>query len=204
MDLDKGRLVFTQGSFGKAHDFSVDWICVSLLSQDGSQHQYDLLPYFAEHFFCVCWSHCTVFSVFQSAAMEETVIWEQHTVTLHRVGICYPPSDALYISLCWDPYCISLSLPCLFCYLCFHPLSLPHYSLPFSGSHHVGKLLTVYTVAGGTDNTKVFSELHHSLPHFWLWSLDNLHESCILCMFLHMNYTKDQPMSLLAVKNVIF
>lgn len=23
----------------------------------------------------------------QSAAMEETVIWEQHTVTLHRVGI---------------------------------------------------------------------------------------------------------------------
>lgn len=25
--------------------------------------------------------------VFQSAAMEETVIWEQHTVTLHRVGV---------------------------------------------------------------------------------------------------------------------
>lgn len=37
------------------------------------------------------------FSVFQSAAMEETVIWEQHTVTLHRVGIL--PSDALYICL---------------------------------------------------------------------------------------------------------
>lgn len=27
-----------------------------------------------------------VFYVLQSAAMEETVIWEQHTVTLHRVG----------------------------------------------------------------------------------------------------------------------
>lgn len=27
---------------------------------------------------CVC--------VLQSAAMEETVIWEQHTVTLHRVS----------------------------------------------------------------------------------------------------------------------
>lgn len=26
-------------------------------------------------------------SLMQSAAMEETVIWEQHTVTLHRVGI---------------------------------------------------------------------------------------------------------------------
>lgn len=25
--------------------------------------------------------------VFQSAAMEETVIWEQHTVTLHRVRV---------------------------------------------------------------------------------------------------------------------
>lgn len=34
-----------------------------------------------------------------SAAMEETVIWEQHTVTLHRVGICYP-SFTLYNCLC--------------------------------------------------------------------------------------------------------
>lgn len=27
--------------------------------------------------------------------MEETVIWEQHTVTLHRVSFWDPPSDAL-------------------------------------------------------------------------------------------------------------
>lgn len=32
-----------------------------------------------------CWSDSVVF-VLQSAAMEETVIWEQHTVTLHRVS----------------------------------------------------------------------------------------------------------------------
>lgn len=34
---------------------------------------------------CRCWSDSVVF-VLQSAAMEETVIWEQHTVTLHRVS----------------------------------------------------------------------------------------------------------------------
>lgn len=42
--------------------------------------------------------------VFQSAAMEETVIWEQHTVTLHRVSVYSPlihsplPSPLLALS----------------------------------------------------------------------------------------------------------
>lgn len=85
------------------------------------------------------------FSVFQSAAMEETVIWEQHTVTLHRVGIL---PQMLFTSVYVKTMSWSLSLPCLFG---FHAPSLDFSSLLFSGSHHVRRMLTVYTVAGETD-----------------------------------------------------
>lgn len=39
----------------------------------------------------------------QSAAMEETVIWEQHTVTLHRVSffqLFIPLSSFVFVLLC--------------------------------------------------------------------------------------------------------
>lgn len=82
--------------------------------------------------------------------MEETVIWEQHTVTLHRVGISYPPSQMLFTAVDVETSpgpsislsCLSLLslLPCIF--------------LPSYFQDHVGSVLTVYTVADGTDKTE--------------------------------------------------
>lgn len=41
--------------------------------------------------------------VLQSAAMEETVIWEQHTVTLHRVGNL-SPFKCLSMAVCVEAW----------------------------------------------------------------------------------------------------
>ncbi len=66
-------------------------VCVPFVTRRSGQ-QYVPLPHSASldlnslvliALRCIC--------VFQSAAMEETVIWEQHTVTLHRVCIFCPP-----------------------------------------------------------------------------------------------------------------
>lgn len=54
--------------------------------------------------------------------------------------------------------CPSICLPCLLCYLCFHPPSLHFSSHLFSGLHHVGNVIAVYTVAGGTDKTRELSQ----------------------------------------------
>lgn len=45
-----------------------------------------ILPLFFGSTFCRSFDLTLLVFVLQSAAMEETVIWEQHTVTLHRVS----------------------------------------------------------------------------------------------------------------------
>lgn len=47
----------------------------------------------------------------QSAAMEETVIWEQHTVTLHRVSVYSVPSSLPFLFSGLHPLSVSLRHP---------------------------------------------------------------------------------------------
>lgn len=121
-------------------------------------------------------------SLFQSAAMEETVIWEQHTVTLHRVGICHPLSDAplqlVLVPVSLYPACFAVFASIL------HPCILPHL---ISGSHHVGSVLSVYTVAGATDKTE-----HYYRAFLLQDSLNNLHKTAV-CACFYKQATQKKP-----------
>lgn len=112
------RKTFLFGWFGYWQSFQ-RCLCVVLKKQAESE------PF--------CEALCV--SVFQSAAMEETVIWEQHTVTLHRVGICYSPS-ALYIHLC--PRLLGFFF-------------LPNFSLLFLVLHLKKCVLTLFKVVCKSD-----------------------------------------------------
>lgn len=80
-------------------------------------------------------SNCVSCLVFQSAAMEETVIWEQHTVTLHRVSVSSAPSSPPILLSGLHPLSVRLRLKRRTGAVCvqqfFSPVPLPvqHFSL---------------------------------------------------------------------------